>query len=114
MSVASVFGLIMLLSRYPTSFSNFIDFHLFLFFFLPYSVYGILFLLILGICNDATKAAMQKFTTKIVNMMKAERLYESQGGPIIMSQVHSIFTSQHQFSLILLVINFTDPNMLAD
>lgn len=33
------------------------------------------------------KAAMQKFTTKIVNMMKAERLYETQGGPIIMSQV---------------------------
>lgn len=30
---------------------------------------------------------MQKFTTKIVNMMKAERLYETQGGPIILSQV---------------------------
>lgn len=30
---------------------------------------------------------MQKFTTKIVDLMKAERLYESQGGPIIMSQV---------------------------
>ena len=30
---------------------------------------------------------MQKFTTKIVNMMKAERLFESQGGPIILSQV---------------------------
>ena len=43
------------------------------------------------------KAAMQKFTTKIVNMMKAERLYESQGGPIILSQVlesaHSILFS---------------------
>lgn len=34
-----------------------------------------------------TKAAMQKFATKIVNMMKAEKLYESQGGPIILSQV---------------------------
>lgn len=111
MSVASVFGLIMVLSRYLTSFSTLMTS---IFFFLLYSVYGILFLLILGVCNDATKAAMQKFTTKIVNMMKAERLYKSQGGPIIMSQVHSIFTSQHQFSLILLVINFTDPNMLAD
>lgn len=30
---------------------------------------------------------MQKFTTKIVNMMKAEKLYETQGGPIILSQV---------------------------
>lgn len=30
---------------------------------------------------------MEKFTKKIVNMMKAERLYESQGGPIILSQV---------------------------
>lgn len=34
---------------------------------------------------------MQRFTTKIVNMMKAERLYESQGGPIILSQVSSKF-----------------------
>jgi len=33
------------------------------------------------------KHQMQKFTTKIVDLMKAERLYESQGGPIIMSQV---------------------------
>jgi len=30
---------------------------------------------------------MQKFIEKIVDMMKAERLFESQGGPIIMSQV---------------------------
>lgn len=30
---------------------------------------------------------MQKFTTKIVDMMKAERLFEPQGGPIILSQV---------------------------
>lgn len=30
---------------------------------------------------------MQKFTTKIVNMMKAEKLYQTQGGPIILSQV---------------------------
>ena len=30
---------------------------------------------------------MEKFTTKIVNMMKAERLFATQGGPIILSQV---------------------------
>ena len=30
---------------------------------------------------------MQRFTEKIVNMMKAEKLFESQGGPIILSQV---------------------------
>ncbi|XP_027168582.1 beta-galactosidase [Coffea eugenioides] len=39
--------------------------------------------------NGPFKAAMQKFTTKIVNMMKAERLYEPQGGPIILSQVEN-------------------------
>jgi beta-galactosidase GanA len=37
--------------------------------------------------NGPFKAQMQRFTTKIVNMMKAERLFESQGGPIILSQV---------------------------
>jgi len=31
---------------------------------------------------------MQKFTTKIVTMMKAESLFQTQGGPIIMSQVN--------------------------
>lgn len=30
---------------------------------------------------------MQKFTQKIVSMMKAEKLFQTQGGPIIMSQV---------------------------
>ncbi|KAL7162616.1 hypothetical protein ACSBR2_042993 [Camellia fascicularis] len=39
--------------------------------------------------NGPFKAAMQKFTMKIVNMMKAERLYESQGGPIILSQIEN-------------------------
>ncbi|KAI8553533.1 hypothetical protein RHMOL_Rhmol05G0023700 [Rhododendron molle] len=34
-------------------------------------------------------AAMQKFTTKIVNMMKSEKLFENQGGPIIMSQIEN-------------------------
>lgn len=33
---------------------------------------------------------MEKFTKKIVDMMKAERLFESQGGPIIISQVDYI------------------------
>ncbi|KAJ8643355.1 hypothetical protein MRB53_005109 [Persea americana] len=33
--------------------------------------------------------AMEGFTKKIVDMMKAEGLYESQGGPIIMSQVEN-------------------------
>lgn len=32
---------------------------------------------------------MQKFTEKIVSMMKAEKLFETQGGPIILSQVGS-------------------------
>lgn len=31
--------------------------------------------------------AMEGFTKKIVDMMKSEDLYESQGGPIILSQV---------------------------
>jgi hypothetical protein len=29
---------------------------------------------------------MQNFTTKIVNMMKTEKLFQTQGGPIILSQ----------------------------
>lgn len=36
---------------------------------------------------------MQRFTTKIVNMMKAERLFESHGGPIILSQVANAISS---------------------
>ncbi|XP_076938285.1 beta-galactosidase-like [Bidens hawaiensis] len=39
--------------------------------------------------NGPFKAAMEKFTRHIVNMMKAERLYESQGGPIILSQIEN-------------------------
>ncbi|MBA0547684.1 hypothetical protein Golob_018831, partial [Gossypium lobatum] len=35
--------------------------------------------------NGPFKAAMQKFTAKIVNMMKAEKLFQTQGGPIIMA-----------------------------
>lgn len=30
---------------------------------------------------------MQKYVTKIVDMMKSERLFASQGGPIIITQV---------------------------
>lgn len=33
------------------------------------------------------QAEMQRFTAKIVDMMKKEKLYASQGGPIILSQV---------------------------
>ncbi|KAA0059084.1 beta-galactosidase-like [Cucumis melo var. makuwa] len=36
--------------------------------------------------NGPFKAAMQKFTMKIVSMMKGEKLYHGQGGPIILSQ----------------------------
>ncbi|PON73223.1 Glycoside hydrolase [Parasponia andersonii] len=39
--------------------------------------------------NEPFKEQMQRFTSKIVNMMKAERLYASQGGPIILSQIEN-------------------------
>ncbi|XP_022147715.1 beta-galactosidase-like isoform X2 [Momordica charantia] len=39
--------------------------------------------------NEPFKAAMQKFTEKIVSMMKGEKLYQSQGGPIILSQIEN-------------------------
>ncbi|XP_050937297.1 beta-galactosidase isoform X1 [Cucumis melo] len=39
--------------------------------------------------NGPFKAAMQKFTAKIVSMMKGEKLYHSQGGPIILSQIEN-------------------------
>ncbi|GFY98448.1 beta-galactosidase 4 [Actinidia rufa] len=39
--------------------------------------------------NGPFKAAMQTFTEKIVNLMKSENLFESQGGPIIMSQIEN-------------------------
>ncbi|GJN18569.1 hypothetical protein PR202_gb05741 [Eleusine coracana subsp. coracana] len=41
--------------------------------------------------NEPFKAEMQKFTTKIVNMMKSEGLFEWQGGPIILSQIENEF-----------------------
>ncbi|XP_020223796.1 beta-galactosidase [Cajanus cajan] len=39
--------------------------------------------------NEPFKVAMQNFTTKIVNLMKEEKLFQSQGGPIIMSQIEN-------------------------
>ncbi|CAI0555128.1 unnamed protein product [Linum tenue] len=39
--------------------------------------------------NEPFKKYMQNFVTKIVDMMKAESLYASQGGPIILSQVEN-------------------------
>ncbi|XP_073137651.1 beta-galactosidase 8-like [Henckelia pumila] len=39
--------------------------------------------------NEPYKAEMKRFTTKIVSMMKQERLYASQGGPIILSQIEN-------------------------
>ncbi|KAI7745863.1 hypothetical protein M8C21_007284, partial [Ambrosia artemisiifolia] len=39
--------------------------------------------------NQQFKLHMQNFTTKIVNMMKAENLFDSQGGPIILTQIEN-------------------------
>ncbi|KAK4408517.1 Beta-galactosidase 8 [Sesamum angolense] len=39
--------------------------------------------------NEPFKAEMRRFTAKIVNMMKQENLYASQGGPIILSQIEN-------------------------
>ncbi|XP_076956713.1 beta-galactosidase 16-like [Bidens hawaiensis] len=39
--------------------------------------------------NEPFKLYMQNFTTKIVDMMKAENLFASQGGPIILSQIEN-------------------------
>ncbi|KAM0072263.1 putative beta-galactosidase [Helianthus debilis subsp. tardiflorus] len=39
--------------------------------------------------NGPFKAAMEKFTRYDVNMMKANGLYESQGGPIILYQIEN-------------------------
>ncbi|XP_014501818.1 beta-galactosidase 5 isoform X1 [Vigna radiata var. radiata] len=39
--------------------------------------------------NEPFKAAMQGFTEKIVQMMKTEKLFQSQGGPIILSQIEN-------------------------
>ncbi|XP_051113238.1 beta-galactosidase 8 [Andrographis paniculata] len=39
--------------------------------------------------NEPFKAEMKRFTAKIVDLMKQENLYASQGGPIILSQVEN-------------------------
>ncbi|PKI59472.1 hypothetical protein CRG98_020103 [Punica granatum] len=39
--------------------------------------------------NEPFKLAMKKFTQKIVQMMKVEHLFQSQGGPIILSQIEN-------------------------
>nr|CAA10175.1 ss-galactosidase [Solanum lycopersicum] len=39
--------------------------------------------------NQPFKVAMRGFVQKIVNMMKSENLFESQGGPIIMAQIEN-------------------------
>ncbi|XWS21015.1 hypothetical protein CRYUN_Cryun30bG0018700 [Craigia yunnanensis] len=39
--------------------------------------------------NEPFKSAMQGFTQKIVQMMKNEKLFASQGGPIILSQIEN-------------------------
>ncbi|KAL7201941.1 hypothetical protein ACSBR1_033602 [Camellia fascicularis] len=39
--------------------------------------------------NEPFKAEMKRFTAKIVDMMKQEKLYASQGGPIILSQIEN-------------------------
>ncbi|XP_023918924.1 beta-galactosidase 8 [Quercus suber] len=39
--------------------------------------------------NEPFKAEMKRFTAKIVDLMKGEKLYASQGGPIILSQIEN-------------------------
>ncbi|CAN6479316.1 unnamed protein product [Victoria cruziana] len=39
--------------------------------------------------NEPFKAEMQRFTSKIVQLMKQEQLFASQGGPIILSQIEN-------------------------
>jgi hypothetical protein len=43
--------------------------------------------------------AMQGFTQKIVEMMKSEKLFASQGGPIILSQASLNCPSQYESNL---------------
>ncbi|KAI8533039.1 hypothetical protein RHMOL_Rhmol11G0265200 [Rhododendron molle] len=44
--------------------------------------------------NEPFKIAMQGFTQKIVQMMKDEKLFQSQGGPIILSQIENEYGPQ--------------------
>nr|KAJ0215945.1 hypothetical protein LSAT_V11C300130520 [Lactuca sativa] len=43
--------------------------------------------------NEPFKSAMKGFTEKIVNLMKSEKMFESQGGPIILSQIENEYGS---------------------
>ncbi|CAI9300262.1 unnamed protein product [Lactuca saligna] len=44
--------------------------------------------------RSTLEAAIQGFTQKIVGMLKAENLFESQGGPIILSQIENEYGVQ--------------------
>lgn len=44
--------------------------------------------------NEPFKRAMQGFTEKIVNLMKSENLFYSQGGPIILNQIENEYGAQ--------------------
>lgn len=50
---------------------------------------------------EILKAAMQGFMQKIVQMMKDERLFASQGGPIILAQVMSFIIGLVEFACLL-------------
>ncbi|GAY52917.1 hypothetical protein CUMW_145610 [Citrus unshiu] len=46
--------------------------------------------------NKPFKHAMQNFTQKIVQMMKDEKLFKSQGGPIILSQIENEYEPERE------------------
>ncbi|AEE86646.1 Beta-galactosidase 3 [Arabidopsis thaliana] len=46
--------------------------------------------------NEPFKRAMKGFTERIVELMKSENLFESQGGPIILSQIENEYGRQGQ------------------
>ncbi|KAL6531862.1 hypothetical protein OROMI_028225 [Orobanche minor] len=46
--------------------------------------------------NEPFQMAMQGFTQKIVQMMKDENLFQSQGGPIILSQIENEYGSERK------------------
>ncbi|KAL5788629.1 hypothetical protein ACOSP7_005578 [Xanthoceras sorbifolium] len=46
--------------------------------------------------NEPFKLAMRNFTQKIVHMMKDEKLFQSQGGPIILSQIENEYEPERK------------------
>lgn len=58
----------------------------------------------LGLSSRFWQMHMERFTKKIVTLMKSENLFETQGGPIILSQV-LLLSLQHctSFSLLFLL-----------